>query len=84
MVEKLVAIFSGNGKNLSSDDVSVLQRCFGGNRNWRSSWKCEMETKYNPFPLLNNLTNRVVIMLYGMITDREGKGIDECIERYLN
>lgn len=83
VVEKLVAIFSGNGKNLLSDDVSVLQRCFGENRNWASSWKCEMETKYNPFPLLNNLTNRVVIMLYGMITDAEGKGIDECINRYL-
>lgn len=83
VIEKLAAIFSGNGKNLSSDDVSVLQCCFGENRNWASSWKCEMETKYNPFPLLNNLTNRVVIMLYGMITDAEGKGIDECINRYL-
>lgn len=84
VIEKLVAIFSGNGKNLSSDDVSVLQCCFGENRNWASSWKCEMETKYNPFPLLNNLTNRVVIMLYAMITDRGGKGIDECINCYLH
>ena len=42
-----------------------------------------MVTRYNLFPNLNDETNRVIIGLYGMVTDRDGKYIDPLINRYL-
>ena len=82
-VNSLVAILSGNGKNLSKDEVSILKDCFGKNRNWVTAWGKRMVQKYNPFPGLNDLTNRVIIMLYGIITDN-GSNLDAIISAYLS
>lgn len=83
VVKKLVAILSGDGKNLSEEDVSILKKCFGENRNWKLYWKEKMVRQYNPFPSLNDSTNRVMTMLYGVQTDNDGEGIDACIQSYV-
>lgn len=82
VVSSLVLIFSKRGKNLSQGEVKVIQDCFGGNRNFKV-WDKKMDKKYNPFPNLDEMTNRVVIGLYAMITDRSGIDVDPLINKYL-
>lgn len=82
VVNSLVLIFSKRGKNLIQGEVKVLKDCFGGNRNFKV-WDKKMDKKYNPFPNLDEMTNRVVIGLYAMITDRSGIDVDPLINKYL-
>lgn len=82
-IDSLVSIFSGEGKNLTPSEVKVLSDCFSKNRNWDTAWKEKMVKRYNPFPHLNDITNRVIIMLYGIITDG-GSDIDAMIRNYIS
>ncbi|MDO4200192.1 MAG: hypothetical protein Q4D57_05535 [Clostridia bacterium] len=82
-IDSMVAIFSGKGKNLNLGEVKVLSDCFSKDRNWDTAWKEKMVKRYNPFPSLNDITNRVIIMLYGIVTDK-GSNIDAMIQNYIN
>ena len=86
-VNSLVAILSGSGRDLRTDEVKIFSECFGDtekNRDWKKFWDYEgvIVKEYLPFPKFNNRTNRVITSLYGMITDR-GLNIDKMIEAYI-
>lgn len=85
-ISSLVEILSGKTVNLKDSEIQILENCFSSNRNWvrmKKPWKDKMVKEYNPFPNLNDETNRVMIGLYGMVTDRDGKDIDPLINKYL-
>lgn len=84
VVDSLVELFStGRHRSLSSDKINILKDCFGKDRSWAIAWSGSLAPQYNPYPSLDEGTNRVAIALFSLITDGDGVHIDPAIQHYL-
>ncbi len=80
-LKELTAVLSNQKGNLTQESLQSLIACFKGNRNW-TKVQLSKKNNYPPMPDSDNLTNQVIINLYGMVTDG-GTDLMKLIKNYI-
>ncbi len=80
-LKELKTVLHDKKGRLTQETVNTLTVCFKGNRNW-INLQISKKPPHPPIPNADNITNQVIINLYGMITD-DGTNLWKIVRNYI-